>query len=139
MQVRNIMIPGLRGIEAGASLVQAAIQMKRNGVEWLPVCEDGSVIGVLSSRDFVVRGVADGADPVQTEVRQIMTAPPSHCREGNNVVSAAETMKSHKICQLLVVNREGRVAGLVSLSQIAAETGNQSLAGEALGEVCRDA
>jgi len=63
-------------VDAECLLWEAASEMKRRGVHWLLVYEDDKVAGVLSDRDIVLRGVARGADPSTTKVKELMTPLP---------------------------------------------------------------
>jgi len=119
MRVKDMMRRDVRGIEADASLVQAALQMEQDDVGWLPVFSDGKVIGVLSDRDIVIRGVAQRLDPVETKVREVMSSELIHCHEDDHVVRAAAIMKERKVRRLLVLDDDDWVAGSVSLSDLA--------------------
>jgi CBS domain-containing protein len=60
-------------IPADATLRQAAQRMRLLDVTALPVCEDREFVGVITAEDITVRGVADGVDPNETKVRDVMT------------------------------------------------------------------
>jgi CBS domain-containing protein len=62
-------------IERSATLRSAAIALRDGGVGTLAVMDGSSVGGVVSERD-IVRALADGADPDQAEVMDVMSEQP---------------------------------------------------------------
>jgi CBS domain-containing protein len=57
-----------------ASLALASRQMSNQDVGCLPVIENGRLIGMITDRDIVVRGVAEGLDRHRAMVREAMSA-----------------------------------------------------------------
>ena len=110
-------------IGAQATLVQAARQMKILDVGMLPVCDkDLRVIGAVTDRDIVTRGVAQEMESKTAVVQDIMTADVISCCEDQDVAEAARLMEAWQIRRLPVVNREKRLVGMVSLSDLAVRT-----------------
>src|SRR2546428_556584 len=69
MQVLEVMTRQVETVAPDASLQQAAMAMEAIGVGSLPVCAGRRLIGTLTDRDIVVRGVATGRSPVEMQVR----------------------------------------------------------------------
>ena len=67
-KVRDVMIPSVVTIEASATLVDAARQMKEANVGVLPIVDGGILRGIVTDRDLVVRAMAEGVDPARTPV-----------------------------------------------------------------------
>ena len=57
------------------------------------------------------------------------------CLDTDDLERAAELMQSAQLRRLLVVSGDGRLAGIVSLGDMALKTGNDTLAGETLQHV----
>jgi CBS domain-containing protein len=88
---------------------------------------------MLTDRDITVRAVARGADP-SSPVCEVMTSTVRYCFEDEPVERAVETMKRSNIRRLPILDRERRLAGIVSLGDLAVEA-NTEAAGEVLEQV----
>jgi len=110
--------------------------MKDLDVGPLPVCDNDRLIGMLTDRDIVVRCVAEGRDPRSTKVRDAMTEGVTWCFEDDDVEDAAGRMKQDQIRRLVVLNQDKRLVGIVSLGDLAVETGgDEEVAGKTLEAV----
>jgi CBS domain-containing protein len=102
----------------------------------LPVCDDdGRIVGMLTDRDITVRATAEGKDPRSTRVEEVMTPEVVCCLDTDEVRKAAEVMQSAQLRRLLVVSRDGQLAGIVSLGDLALQTGDEELTGQTLERV----
>lgn len=135
MQVRDLMNPNVVTVEPGSSAALAARLISRHNVGSLPVCgEDRRLRGVVTDRDIVLRCVAAEEDPAQTPVRDIMSrgcatvSPGADCREATRLMSA------HQVRRLPVVE-EGRLVGMISLSDLARSGRFDLEAAQALCEI----
>lgn len=136
MTVRDIASGKLAVIEARATVVRAAREMKERDVGLLAVVDGGRITGVVTDRDLVVRAVAAGLDPACTQVRRAASSSPVFCRSDATLKEAAALMERKKVRRLLVVDEENRPTGVVALSDLAARGGDEQLAGEVLAELC---
>jgi CBS domain-containing protein len=132
MQVSEVMTRGVECIRPEASLQEAAGRMKELDVGVLPVCDNDRLVGMLTDRDITVRAVSDGHDPRNDRVRDVMTPEVFYCFENQDVSEAAELMRGKQVRRLPVLNRDHRLVGIVSLGDLAVETGNDELAGRTL-------
>lgn len=135
MQVFEAMTPEVTTVRPDTTLTEAARLMKENGIGPLPVCDGGRLVGMLTDRDITIRATADGMAPESTLVRQVMTPEAVCCFEGDDVRQAAEIMQRRQLRRLLVVDSEGRLSGIVSLGDIALQTGDEQLSGATLERV----
>jgi CBS domain-containing protein len=133
MLVREIMSHKLETILPSASLHEAAQKMRDLGVGSLPVAEDGRLIGMITDRDICCRGVADGFDPANTDVREIMSHDVSFCFSDDVVTQAARQMEDRRIRRVVVLNRDKSIAGFLSVDDVAHYS--RQLAGEVLDSV----
>jgi CBS domain-containing protein len=139
MNVFEVMTPDVVSVGPEATLMEAAQAMKDLDVGPLPICDGGSLIGVITDRDITVRSTARGFDPRTTEVRQVMTPDVVYCREDDDVRQAARQMQDAQLRRLLVVNPSGRLVGIVSLGDIALQAGQDELTGQTLEKVSEPA
>lgn len=135
MIVRDIMSRDVEVIHPDSMIQEAASKMKKLDVGSLPVCENRRLLGVVTDRDIAVRAVAAGSDPTTTKVSDTMTPELIYCYEDEPVREAAKLMERHQIRRLPILNREKHLVGIVSLGDLAVETGNEKLAGTVLEEV----
>jgi CBS domain-containing protein len=135
VRVSEAMTPEVVTVPPEALLIDAARLMRDSDIGPLPVCDQGRILGVLTDRDITVRAVANGKDPQSTQVKEVMTPEVICCLESDDVRQAAEMMQSAQLRRLLVVSRDGRLAGIVSLGDLALQTGDEVLTGETLERV----
>jgi CBS domain-containing protein len=135
MKVKDVMTKGAECVTPSTSLQEAASKMKNLDVGPLPVCENDHLVGMITDRDITVRATAEALPPRLGQVRDVMTPDVVYCFEDQDVDEAARLMKEHQIGRLVVLNRDKRLVGIVSLGDLAVETGNEKLAGETLEKV----
>ncbi len=119
MLVRDVMTAHAEWIAPDISLTEAARKMRDENIGCLPVGENDRLIGIVTDRDLACRAVADGADPNTTKAREIMTAGITWCFEDEDVKDATRRMAEKQIHHVPVMNREKRMTGILSLSDLA--------------------
>lgn len=117
MLVEDTMIREVAVIGPDARLALAACMMRDREVGCLPVMEGGRLVGMITDRDIVVRGVAAGLNPHRAIVREAMSANAVACSVEHTVEQAREIMAANLIKHLPVLKGE-RLVGLVSLRDI---------------------
>lgn len=135
MLVKEVMTHNPKAIDANTTLHEAAYLMKEMRVGCLPVFDDGRLAGMLTDRDIVMRAVAKGLDPTKTPVREAASWLVFSCPEDAHIDDAARIMEENKVRRLPVLNKEGQLVGLVSLTDIALETHDGWLVDEVLERV----
>jgi len=127
MKVKEAMTARPECVGPEDTLQQAARKMKELDVGPLPVCGDNDrLVGMLTDRDIVVRCVAEGQDPRSARVRDAMSEGINYCFEDDDVGEAARQMKDRQIRRLVVLNRDKRLVGIVSLGDLAVQTGGDA-------------
>jgi CBS domain-containing protein len=139
MQVKNVMTRGAECINPDASVKEAAEKMKALDVGALPICDNDRLAGMITDRDITVRAVAEGRDPSQCKVRDVMSEGIHFCFEDADAEEAARIMRDNQVRRLAVLNRDKRLVGIVSLGDLAVETHDQHLAGKTLEEISEPA
>jgi CBS domain-containing protein len=99
----------------------------------IPVTDDGKVVGLITDRDIVLRVVAANL-AFDTAVSEVMTDGVETCKEDDNVADAAAKMGSKQIRRLVVLGEDGKLAGMLSLGDIALEYGAKAV-GRTLEEI----
>jgi len=118
---------------APAETAQAAARKMRDlNVGFLPVCEpDGVVVGTITDRDLAIRLVAEDLSASEP-VGDLMTEEVVGCNPTDDVSIAEKLMAQCQKSRLLVIGEDGKLAGVISLSDIA--QADPTWVGQTLGE-----
>jgi len=120
MKVKEIMTAGVQVIHPDDSLQAAAQKMSSHDIGFLPVLEANQLVGVITDRDLVLRGIAQGMNSDAMLGRELMTSPVINCFEDQDVNEVAKLMEESQIRRLVVLSRaDGRAVGVVSLGNLA--------------------
>lgn len=138
MNIRKMMTRGVYTVSSNDRIVEAAGLMRLHDVGVLPVVDDGRLVGMLTDRDIVLRGVADGVDLTQMQVREAMSVGSIHVTEEQTVDEAANLMQQYQVRRLPVVDAAGMVTGIVSLADVAVDA-HAGLSGKILKDVSEPA
>jgi CBS domain-containing protein len=118
--VEQIMTINPRTVNADDTVRDAAQVMRDSDIGDVIVIEDGQVTGIVTDRDIVVRGVAEGRDPESTAVSETCTTGIKTIEPDASVDDALRMMRDEDIRRLPVV-KNGRPVGIVSLGDLAVE------------------
>lgn len=132
MQVKDVMTGEVRVIAPHSTLQEAADTMRALDVGFLPVCDGERLVGMVTDRDITVRATAAGSDIWETRVRDVMTQAVIYCYEDQDVAVAARLMKEKQVRRLVVLNRDKRLVGVLSLDDVAVKTGDEMVGGNTL-------
>jgi CBS domain-containing protein len=135
--VGDVMIDDVLTVDASAALWKAAQLMRDGNVGVLPVVEDGKLRGIVTDRDLVIRGLAEGADPTGMRVGDCATWDIVCARAESPVEEAMEVMAECQIGRLPVVDADNRVIGIMTLSSLALRSRKKEDALETAQEVSR--
>ncbi|MGC5584109.1 CBS domain-containing protein [Ornithinimicrobium sp. W1679] len=125
---REIMTAEMHTVTEDQSLAEAATLMRDHGVGALPVMSgDGSLSGIVTDRDIVVRGVAEGADLATTTVGSVAQGIVSTVGSEEDVDRIVDTMGDQQIKRLPVVDG-GRLVGMISESDLARHVSDDKVA-----------
>jgi len=136
MKVKEAMTRGVQCARPDDTLEAAAARMKSLDVGVLPVCgNEDRLVGMITDRDVTIRATAEGEHPRAVQVGDVMTPEVVYCFEDDDVADAARRMEEKQIRRLVVLNRDKRLVGIVSLGDLAVESGAKHVAGDALSGV----
>lgn len=113
-----------------ATLREAARTMRELDSGLLPIGEEDRLLGVLTDRDITVRATAEGKDPNANAAREVMSSEVVYCLEDEDEREAAPKMEQHQLRRLLLLDRDQRLVGIVSLGDLAVHTADDRIAGE---------
>ena len=123
MEVRKVMSQDVRTVRASISVKEAARAMLESNVGALPVTDDERLLGLLTDRDIVTRVVAQGEDPEQVRVVDVMSQRVLYCFDDQDCDEVAKNMADQQVLRLPVVDREKRLVGIVSAGDLQARAG----------------
>src|SRR5260370_4476461 len=138
MLVREAMTQHAEWIRANITLKDAAQRMRDQDIGCLPVGENDRLVGMLTDRDLACRAVAQGLDAATTEVADVMTKGITWCFDDETVADVVERMEQKQIHHMPVLNREKRMIGILSLSDLALR-GPEALSTQVFKLASRDA
>lgn len=121
MQVCEVMTRQVETVAPDASLQQAAMAMEAMGVGSLPVCQGRRLVGTLTDRDIVVRGVASGLGAETGCVSDAMSSEALCCSPEQDIAEALRLMGERQVRRLPVVDADKRLVGIVALGDLALE------------------
>jgi CBS domain-containing protein len=119
MKCKDIMKTDIECVSPSSTIQTAAHMMREENVGFLPVCNQGMrCIGTITDRDIAIRAVAEGL-PSNTAVDSLMTTEVISCSPEDDLAVARELMAANQKSRIVCVNDNGRIEGVISLSDIA--------------------
>lgn len=132
--VRDLMTRGVRTLSPDDSVLFAAQAMAEMDVGAIPVCDGQRLVGVVTDRDLTIRSLAQGRDPENTRLNQVMSPDVQWCYEEQSVEEAAQLMREAQIRRLPIVDHDRKLVGMLSLGDLAAKGGEEE-ASDALKDI----
>jgi len=132
MLIKDVMTRGVEVVRPDETLQQAARKMKSIDVGPLPVCDGERLVGMITDRDIIVRATAEGRDPKTTPVKEAMTPGVVYVFEDQDIEEAALLMRQRQIRRLVVLDSNKRLVGILSLGDLAEDSGDDQLSGDVL-------
>jgi len=129
MQVREAMHKGVEWMAPTTSLAELAQTMRKHDVGAIPIGENDRLIGMVTDRDIVVKGLANGKDASSLTARDVMTERIVYCRANEELGDALRIMEDKKIRRLPVLDENKRMIGMLSLGDVSSAASHE-LAGE---------
>ena len=117
--VADVMTRGVRSMSPQDPIVLAAQAMDELNVGVIPVCEGEKLVGMVTDRDIVVRGVAQECDMQTTKLADVMSTNVRCAQEDQDVDEILGEMADSQIRRMPVVDGQQRLVGIVSLGDIA--------------------
>jgi signal-transduction protein with cAMP-binding, CBS, and nucleotidyltransferase domain len=119
-KVRDLMTPGVIGVDYHQSIAEAARTMRDWGIGAVLVTKDKVVHGLVTDRDLVVRAIAESKAPDEP-VGPLSSGDLVGVEADDDAEVAMRLMREHAVRRLPVVDH-GQIAGMVTLADLALET-----------------
>ena len=119
MKVKDLPPGRLLSVDPQTKVAEVAREMRGNDADSVAVMEDGVLVGIITERDLV-RAIADGVNPTQTNASVIMTSDPATVTADEDVSIVALKMMRLGVRHLPVVDGNGKPLGLVSARNLVA-------------------
>ncbi len=133
--VKDAMTSDVKTATPSQSLTDAAKLMKQEDVGSVPVVDGPRLIGMLTDRDIVVRGIADGSDPHAIKIGDIASRDVVTVRPDDDLDEALRLMALHQVRRLPVVE-DGHLVGVVATADVALEAKEKDV-GHVVEEISR--
>ena len=118
MKVSEIMTTNVECISPDAGMTEIANRMKTLDVGFLAICENDRLIGTITDRDIVIRGIASGKNLDTLKARGIMSDDVFWCYEDDAIKDVAGKMREKNVRRMVILTRDKRLAGVVSIGDI---------------------
>jgi CBS domain-containing protein len=132
-KIRDIMTDQVECCTLLDNVFEVAVKMKELNVGAIPIVDKDKLVGMITDRDIVVRGVAE-KHPGSTKVEDIMSDKLITISADASTNEAANLMAEHQIRRLPVVEGD-KLVGIVSLGDFAIRKLTDDQAKEALTEI----
>lgn len=101
------------------TLRDAALKMRDGDFGILPIQKNDKLVGMITDRDIAIRCVAEGGDVKNLKVGEVMTEKVLYCFEDQSLDEVAKNLGDNQVRRLPVVNREKKLVGILTLSDLA--------------------
>jgi len=126
MTVGDLMTTDVKVCASNDGLDVAARLMWANDCGSVPVVgENGRVVGMLTDRDICMAALTQGGALTQLCVSNAMAKVVHSCLPEEPLATAEDLMALHRVRRIPVVNTDGRLVGILSLSDLAREAARQ--------------
>lgn len=129
-RVSDVMTVDPVALTTEATLRDAAVAMRDRDIGDVVVTKpDGTVCGLITDRDIVVRAIAEGRDPSSTTLEDVCSEDLVTVAPDDPVAAAIKAMEDHAIRRLPVMDN-GSLVGIVSIGDLAVQRDPESALGE---------
>lgn len=135
MKIRDVMTKDVQLARPGDTIQEVSARMARGDFGFVPVADGDQLIGTITDRDITVRAVAAGAAPTAT-VLEYITRDPHTVLDTDDLKVVLDLMGARQIRRAPVVDKHGRVVGVVSLGDLSTRV-KEKYAGETLESISR--
>jgi CBS domain-containing protein len=134
VKVKDIMSKDVDTVNPTTPVADVARDMRDLDLGFMPVVQNGELLGVITDRDITIRVTAEGLNPMQATVDAYYSPNPVTIGPDASVEEAAKLMGEHQIRRLLVT--EGKqIVGVISIGDVAVEGKKDKAVGETLTEI----
>jgi CBS domain-containing protein len=121
MKVRVIMTTDVATATPETTLEDIATMMRDEDTGAIPVLDDNELVGIVTDRDIVIRCIAEGKDPVETTVEDVLSENLETIEPESEIEQARDLMSRRQIRRLPVVE-DGELVGMLSIGDMAVKS-----------------
>jgi CBS domain-containing protein len=119
MKVKEAMHKGVEWVGPDTPVIELAKLMRKHDVGAIPIGEKDQLIGMVTDRDIVCKGLAEESfDSGRATARDVMTPGIHCCSEEDDLAKAVRHMEELKIRRLPVISKNKRMIGILSLGDV---------------------
>jgi len=119
MKVKEAMHKGVEWVGPDTPVIELAKLMRKHDVGAIPIGENDQLIGIVTDRDIVCKGLAkESFDPGHATARDVMTPGIHCCSDDDDLAKAVRHMEELKVRRLPVINKSKRMIGILSLGDV---------------------
>ncbi|MPZ55027.1 MAG: CBS domain-containing protein [Rhizobiales bacterium] len=118
MKVKDAMHKGVDWVSPDTQLTELAKLMRDHDIGAIPIGEDDRLIGMVTDRDIVCKGLARDSFDGRATARDVMTPGIHCCRDDDDLAKAVRHMEELQVRRLPVINKSKRMVGILSLGDI---------------------
>src|SRR6516164_6207044 len=123
MRVKDVMHKGVDWVSPDAPVTEIAKLMQGHDIGCIPVGENDRLVGMVTDRDIVCRGLASAGDCNDLTAGDLMSKPIVYCRADEDVEDALRIMERNKIRRLPVIDENKRLCGMLAIGDISERAG----------------
>ena len=130
MKVKDVMHKGVDWVSPNTPVTELAKLMREHDIGCIPIGEDDQLIGMVTDRDIVCKGLAShNFDTGRSTARDVMTEGIHCCRDDDDLAKAMHHMEKLQVRRLPVINKSKRMVGILSMGDV-----SHSASGDLLSE-----
>ena len=135
MKVQEVMTRSPGTCRIGDSANDAARIMWERDCGSVPVIDRaGHIVGIVTDRDICMAAYIQGRGLAAIPLTSIMSREVCTCSEHEDVTEAERLMRARRVRRLPVTNKEGALAGMVSISDFVQTVANHGGLQQARGD-----
>jgi len=124
------------------TVFDAAQLMKSEDVGPIPIVNDKQtkkLAGIVTDRDLALKVVAEGLDPKQTKIEEVMTTGVQTCNPNDDVSNVLKLMEHHHVRRIPIVDDQDRLVGIIAQADIATRIDEAEKTHEVVEEISKAA
>jgi CBS domain-containing protein len=124
------------------TVFDAAQLMKSEDVGPIPIVNDKQtkkLAGIVTDRDLALKVVAEGLDPKQTKIEEVMTTGVQTCNPDDDVSNVLKLMEHHHVRRIPIVDDQDRLVGIIAQADVATRIDKAEKTHEVVEEISKAA
>ncbi|TFH88245.1 CBS domain-containing protein [Billgrantia azerbaijanica] len=110
-----------RGVEwctPDTPITEIAKLFREKDIGAVPIGENDRLVGMLTDRDIVCNGIAQGRDVMSLTAGDVMSRDIFYCWEDDSLEDATHLMEEKQVRRLPVINRDKRMVGMLAMGDL---------------------